>query len=475
MRLKQWRQKRSRCEVAKVRPEPYAVTAIQNFALIRENERLANIITARRLKNKSWLLRELRRGIFSLFGRSDGAQYSAVHDTAKEFAWFDWVTTSSSRSRKKWVLEWEKFVDSVGGDAYLLRIARPQKKVKRILILAGGGGLGDAILFAPLMDHLRKKLAPSEVVFLYPAKVGAQFYENSEVVKRCVTGDWRTLMQGFEAGYRAGLFDLVVFIRCFIPLFAMPAASKLSNKEKSWVKEQREAARLLERFSTNLGISVLDRIINVHLFDLLGQVTGLPIDANSSIPFTPNPHARKSVRRFKLPRNYVTVRDGANNLDMQFVKVRGLDRTTKQLSKKKWHEILSWLKRQNLQIVQVGDKNDPVLPFVSVDLRGKTNLSELYFVMKSAVTHIDTEGGLAHFARAANTPSVVFFPTTSASFFGYPGNVNISSAECNRCWYSTDEWLATCPRNTHGPVCVDTLNLEPMKKFVQARALMQRH
>jgi Methyltransferase domain len=89
------------------------------------------------------------------------------------------------------------------------------------------------------------------------------------------------------------------------------------------------------------------------------------------------------------------------------------------------------------------------------------------------VAHIDTEGGLAHFARAANVPAVVFFGTTSDVFFGYPGNLNLASPACGRCWYSNATWIAHCPRGTAGPECTASIDLNPLRRQLPALISMR--
>lgn len=362
---------------------------------------------------------------------------------------------------------WERFV-AARPDLPYLRALQPhsgQRGKLRVLVLLGGGGLGDALLFSPLLAALQQRLAPCEIVLLYEKSLITPLYAGNPTVACAVAAPWGELQDVAKAARWLGIFDLFVDTFCFLPRYLVCEQSRIDmDRHGAWLTGNYQLGDLIERFSSNLGMSLLDRACNTHVFDLLAAITGLPIGASSPLIFSPDPTAVGTVRDLGLPDRYVTIRDGSNPGDLAFARSLGLDRTTKQLSPAKWTEICAILRAYGLTIVQVGDSNDPPAAEADIDLRGRTQLSELCFVMKGAVAHVDTEGGLAHFARAVNVPSIVFFGVTSEAFFGYPSNLNLSSPACGRCWYSNATWLAHCPRGTDGPLCTASIDLEPLRK-----------
>jgi len=481
------------------------ISAIQQFSLLNENEYLSRLLSGRsslpfdfsddfqaaifsdflkgNMQARWRFLKRFGQEIrWRLFGKRPkyyipfAGNRSYLLESVREHAWIERATPGQGPSYEEALKTWERFVSGQPANSYLRKL-RPHggKRGKlRVFVFSGGGGLGDAILHAPLLAALKEKLGGCEITLACPA-AGNAFYARSSIVNSVISADWSETISAVEAAIHTDLFDLVVFSRCFIPVFQICAKTRITDPRLlGWLRTQQKTARMVEQFSTNIGISILDRMLNVHYLDLFGMVTGLPVSANSPIEFNPEPAALKAVKAFGLPRRYVTVRDGANPGDTAFVRDQGVTRTNKQLSPEKWNAILSWVKAQKIGIVQVGDAEDSAMPHVDRDLRGRTTLSELYFVMKGALTHIDTEGGLAHFARAVEKPSVIFFPTTSAAFFGYPQNLNISSAACGRCWYANDTWLAKCPRGTSGPECVTTMDIEPLKTFIMAKLTRKR-
>jgi hypothetical protein len=336
------------------------------------------------------------------------------------------------------------------------------------LVLLGGGGLGDALLFSAPLAALARRLGPCEIVLCYEKPVVLHLYAGNPTVACAVAAPFGDLQEVAAASRWLGIFDLFVDVYCFLPRYLMCERSRIDmDRHIAWINGNEQLGDLIDRFSSNLGISLLDRICNTHVLDLLASVMGLPLNAASSLIFSPNCKALERYRGLRLPELYVTIRDGANPGDLALARSLGVHRTTKQLPVKQWTEIIATLHQAGLTIVQVGDSSDPPAE-ADIDLRGRTELSDLCFIMKHAVAHIDTEGGLVHFARAVNVPAIVFFGTTSEAFFGYPGNLNLASPLCGRCWYSNPTWLAHCPRGTEGPECLTDILLDPLDHALPA-------
>ncbi|MBX5455173.1 MAG: hypothetical protein K6U10_14720 [Acidobacteriia bacterium] len=366
---------------------------------------------------------------------------------------------------------WERFVAAHAEFPFLaeLKPHNGQQGKLRVLVLLGGGGLGDALLFSAVLGALWRRLAPCEIVLLYEKQVVVPLYAGNPTVACALAAPWGELQDVAKAARWLGIFDLVVDVYCFLPRYLVCEGSRIDmDRHGMWLAGNEQIADLIDRFSSNLGVSLLDRAFHTHVLDILASITGLPINAATPLIFSPDPTALARVRAFALPSRYVTIRDGSNPGDMAFARSLGVERTTKQLPLSKWAEILALLRAHGLRIVQVGDTSDPPAIDADIDLRGRTNLSELCFVMKGAVAHIDTEGGLVHFARAVHVPAVVFFGTTSKAFFGYPTNLNLDSPLCGRCWYSNATWLAYCPRGTEGPECTASIDLEPLRQCLPA-------
>jgi ADP-heptose:LPS heptosyltransferase/SAM-dependent methyltransferase len=345
----------------------------------------------------------------------------------------------------------------------------------RILMVVGGGGVGDILLSTPLIRELKRKLSPCEITVFNPQRIAHEIFDGNPNVTCTMTGDWSEALEASRAVQHLDIFDLIVYNVCFVPQIVRCRRSRLPWEDhRQWIRGNNETFSIFSHLLSNAGISLLDRIVNIHYLDLLGIASGLPISAQSPLYFTPDPKAVNAVALLDLPHPYVTVRDGANEGDTTFARDHGASRTTKQLPAGKWQEIAAELRKSGLHIVQVGGSRDSAIPSIDRDLRGRTTLSELCFIMKGAITHIDTEGGLAHFARAVNRRSIVMFGPTSATFFGFAQNINVRSEACSPCWYINDTWIARCPRGAEAPSCTATISAASIAELARRELVSQR-
>jgi len=109
-------------------------------------------------------------------------------------------------------------------------------------------------------------------------------------------------------------------------------------------------------------------------------------------------------------------------------------------------------------VVQIGGKTSVPLQEADVNLIGATSLAQAAAVIRRSLLHVDNEGGLVHIAASLGVRSVVLFGPTPVGYFGYPGNVNLSSGFCGDCWWTTERWMERCPRGYESPKCLEELD-----------------
>jgi ADP-heptose:LPS heptosyltransferase len=129
-------------------------------------------------------------------------------------------------------------------------------------------------------------------------------------------------------------------------------------------------------------------------------------------------------------------------------------------------------KRPDVAVVQLGAKTSISIPGVDENLVSATSLAQAAAILKRAIFHVDNEGGLVHVAACLGTRSIVLFGPTSVKFFGYPGNINVSSDVCGDCWWATNTWMDRCPRGYRQPKCL--LDLDPARIAEIAAAEVER-
>ena len=164
------------------------------------------------------------------------------------------------------------------------------------------------------------------------------------------------------------------------------------------------------------------------------------------------------LERFELDkRRYITVHNGFD-LDYSFlpadVKVPSPDRSTRAYPA--YDRVVAQLKAEfrDITVVQVGGQSSQSIPRVDLNLVNRTSLGETAELLRGALLHLDSEGGLVHLASAVGTKSCVVFGPTPVTYFAYKDNINLPPPACGDCWWATDDWQSNCPRGLAKPQCL---------------------
>lgn len=151
---------------------------------------------------------------------------------------------------------------------------------------------------------------------------------------------------------------------------------------------------------------------------------------------------------------YITVQRGATPGSFQ-------KESTKLWPVRHYEKLIALLKTlyPEKKIVQVGEeKNSETLNGTDMNLLGATTWRQLGLLLKDAWLHIDGECGMVHYRRMlTDRPSVVLFGPTPIDFYGYKGNINISSTGCKKwCARLTNSWSERCIRGYGEPPCMSS-------------------
>ena len=87
-----------------------------------------------------------------------------------------------------------------------------------------------------------------------------------------------------------------------------------------------------------------------------------------------------------------------------------------------YQELLKMIKAAypEIAIVFVGKAQKELVPFLDLNLAGKTSLQEVEVLLRNALLHIGGEGGMVHLMHFLGGRSMVFFGPTDYRVFGYP-------------------------------------------------------
>ena len=121
------------------------------------------------------------------------------------------------------------------------------------------------------------------------------------------------------------------------------------------------------------------------------------------------------------------------------------------------------------QIVEVGRGKGERVGNTHKNLAGKTSIEEIKVILKNAVLHIDSEGGLVHLRHALKGgPSCVFFGPSSPEVLGYSENINLCSHACPiHCEFYSRTWQETCIKQKH--ICMNTILPEYALKQIKIK------
>jgi len=162
--------------------------------------------------------------------------------------------------------------------------------------------------------------------------------------------------------------------------------------------------------------------------------------------------------RFELDgRRYVTVHNGFD-VDYSFLpkgaRTPPADRSTRAYPA--YDRVIAQLKSEfrEITVVQLGGHSSARIPHADVHLTNRTSLGETAEILRGAMLHFDSEGGLVHLATAVGTRCCVVFGPTPVGYLSYKDNINLPPPTCGDCWWTTDDWQSNCPRGLAKPQCL---------------------
>lgn len=341
------------------------------------------------------------------------------------------------------------------------------------IIVIGMGSIGDILQITPVLRALKEKLPTAQIAVLFRSPAAKIVLKNNPNVDSIGVADFHQFEAVTEAVRIEGAADLVVEIRsvnfllkytrapdglrhpdfdALLPESFFQTAYKI---RASWLAPHGERGAD-GKFTWPAAWN------KINFLDAMGMMGNLPINSHSNLDFFPDPQSEGAVDALlQLPKDtpIITVQTGVDADVVGWAKVTG-QRPTKLLPPETWRQIVQQLTHKKYAIVQLGTSDDSAIEGITLDLRGKTSLSQAAQILKKAFCHVGTEGGLVHLARAMGTKSVVLFGPTAPAFLGYPQNINLTASDCSGCWGTTKDWYIYCPRGLREPECMNAFKAE---------------
>jgi len=301
------------------------------------------------------------------------------------------------------------------------------------------GGLGDTIRLTDLVHKLAKAL-PGREIHAFAAAYAEDVFEGNPFVARART--LRGLSHSEAVEFLRREFDIVYEVRYVAKEWKRPGLVGIVDEDR-W---HREWEGWFDRFLE--GNNALGNL-GYHCLEVQSLSLGLDPKPSPELYVTED-----FSSEFALPQKYIVV---APESDPTIKRVQ-----TKCWAHSRWESLVKLLP---LPAVQVGvGKFDKIKG--AIDLRNKTTVRQLFWVVKNASLVVTIEGGVAHVAAATQTPAVVLFGPTPVSFFGYPQHFAVCANVCKPCWWLTPDWFTRCPRNRQN-ICMRSISVETVLRTVQ--------
>lgn len=300
------------------------------------------------------------------------------------------------------------------------------KLTKRYLLFFNGLGIGDALVFTSAIKYLHNKEKVRFIIFsLYP-----EVFYNLEGVDKNIKVEKNILIKTLYYFLESSNYSNI--ISCY--------GGNIYYKRFSFFYE--------DEYSYYGDILRNNKLYLMHVFlfprkDFLKKIKSAKL--NPIISFT-----KKELEYYKekfkniIIKKYSIVNSGTSTI----IKSKNLGYSKMNEIIKKTNKITHW--------IQVGTKKDKCLNNISLDLRNKTSLRELFFLVSRSNFTFTNEGLITHISAAFKVPCITIYtgyhyPEISLYKSTIPITPKIlpSCAYCfkERCFKSKQVNIAKCSKN----------------------------
>ena len=349
------------------------------------------------------------------------------------------------------------------------------KKIKGLKIgIIRLGGLGDAIIATSLVTAVKRKWPNAYVYVFVRSESQRQFLSKYKNIDKVIVISEKVDLDGYlQVKMASELVNNEYLDICLLDRYVI----KAFFKKGLYPKLKEKMNNLFQKF--NLNFDTFPYFTNNLLiykrneYELRSASTDLEIDP-SGLSVCLNDHDFQILKN--LPKSFVTVHHGSDSEFRSKLKNKN-NLQTKNWFADRWAKVVKFLQSKGYEVIQLGVSQDEYIPG-TIDMRGKTTITEAGAILKNANLHLDTEGGLVHLAKAVGTRSLVLFGPTAIEFYGYKDNINIRAGNCKNCWWSKPDWAFKCPVGYKKPRCMESITVkmvvDTLEKFLKMHLQKQQ-
>lgn len=283
--------------------------------------------------------------------------------------------------------------------------------------------VGDAILTLPVLDCLKEYFPHAHITVMSGPRPKELFEKNPYISRLIVYDKYAKLREKTKLFYKLAKqnFDIVVDLRNTFYGAFLPAKYKISPF-----------------FSVPEDIGHMSGRHLYKIKELLAKMkVERPFEAAETTLFV-NPEDKEYIRQ-------VLAQADIKTSDRLIIVSAGARSDLKRWDKEKFTQLVSYLTKDlGSKVVLIGDKQDqPVTSFIAghsqfpvVDLAGKTSLTQLAYLLKTAGLLITNDSACLHMASYINMPVVgIFGPTSEKKYGPWSDNFRVAKVDifCRPC------------------------------------------
>ncbi len=307
------------------------------------------------------------------------------------------------------------------------------RKEKASLAFVTNGGAGTLFIQANFIYHVSRYLQDEPVriiVFAHKSKDlnDAVFSGQDFCDEYFPASERHRALSDYDVSVNLNFYPEILVIR-EERLSACPRLLHLMHGWQSFLAGDVGRTFYASHFGLDINGQILAIVQGKNCLNILDVTNELGVSRDYALSLILNKAEAGSLSQWGLQKDeYITLQRGAYpTLNVREVpKIWPLEHYT---------ELVRLLKKcfPEKKIVQLGESEEHCchIPGVDLSLVGKTDWEDLKVLLKNAWLHIDGECGMVHLRKMLHGgPSVVLFGPTPVDFYGYDGNINISSDAC---------------------------------------------
>jgi ADP-heptose:LPS heptosyltransferase len=289
------------------------------------------------------------------------------------------------------------------------------------IIVASWGGIGDAMVITPSLKALKEKYPDRKIIVYCNPNHYPVFKNNPSIDSARVLKTYKLLLQPKA---------LISWLKFVYPNSFISAIFK--NVDVKYVL-------------TTFQYIPLSWAYKKHVIEIVPEMFGVELKSKNIEIFLAEKEDLNAIQKLAPFKNPILMH------------IHSRSSVNHHWEMENWIELVKQLPEYTF--IQIGHKDEPYVEG-AIDWRGKTELREVFSLIKHTTSFVGVDSSFAHATNAFNLPGVVLWGDSSPVFWGHKNNINIyKEVICSPCYYD----LGTRPC-IYSHECMKSITVEEVKE-----------